>query len=108
MIPTFFEETQFFTNNYLNGVDWYLSLFEDHVNSRKIFFEKSANYFSEPKAPLRIKSLLKDVKIIALTIDPVQRAYSWYQVSYFMNIFNPRKLKLTSKIFNNLAHEIPQ
>lgn len=56
-------------------------MFEDkYVNKSIVFFEKSANYFSDPKVPVRVKSLIKDVKLIALTIDPADRAYSWYQV----------------------------
>jgi hypothetical protein len=84
-----FEETQFFSTNYDRGLDWYLEQFHNRTtqmpppsssSSSLILFEKSANYFSEAKAPLRVKTLLKDVKLIVITIDPVQRAYSWYQV----------------------------
>ncbi len=45
-----------------------------------IFFEKSANYFNDPNAPKRIRKFFKNVKLIAILIDPIQRAYSWYQV----------------------------
>lgn len=54
-------------------------------SNRTIFFEKSANYFNELNAPLRIKSLLSDVKLILLTINPINRAYSWYQHQRFHN-----------------------
>jgi hypothetical protein len=84
-----FEEPQFFTDRfYSRGPDWYMSLFEHSStktgsnDSQLIVFEKSANYFSEPKAPARIKSLLSEVRLVLLTINPGDRAYSWYQVSF--------------------------
>jgi hypothetical protein len=83
-----FEETQFFTDEMYSsrGIDWYIKLF-DHApiknesSSSLIFFEKSANYFTEFKAPNRIKKLLEnDVKFVIIALEPAQRAYSWYQV----------------------------
>lgn len=76
-----FEETQFFSTQYHHGLDWYLNLFNSS-QSDSIVFEKSANYFSNAKAPLRIKTFFKEeaIKLFILIIDPVQRAYSWYQV----------------------------
>jgi hypothetical protein len=84
-----FEETQFFSTQYHRGIDWYFQLFNRNVNksSELIFFEKSANYFSYKSSPIRIKTFFKDnVKLIILTINPTQRAYSWYQVK-FINCF---------------------
>jgi hypothetical protein len=79
-----FEESQFFTEKfYHKGIAWYLNSFDSPTNLNIINFEKSANYFTEPKAALRIKTLLKNVKIIYILIDPIQRAYSWYQVAFF-------------------------
>lgn len=81
------EETQFFTNNYYHlGVDWYLNLFPIvGTNNNTIVFEKSANYFMEPKAPQRIKTLLPNVTLVIITIDPAERAYSWYQHMRYHN-----------------------
>ncbi|CAF0820411.1 unnamed protein product [Brachionus calyciflorus] len=73
-----FEETQFFSSEYHKGIDWYLSLFKFNRNDSTINFEKSANYFSDSKAPKRIKALLPDAKLIIIYIDPGKRAYSWY------------------------------
>lgn len=56
-----------------------MNLFDQPEKESQILFEKSANYFTESNAPLRIKTLLKNVKLIMISIDPVQRAYSWYQ-----------------------------
>ena len=56
-----------------------MSLFDQSENEPKLLFEKSANYFTEPDAPIRIKTLLKNVKLIYISIDPIRRAHSWYQ-----------------------------
>ncbi|ESN94414.1 hypothetical protein HELRODRAFT_107720 [Helobdella robusta] len=75
-----FEEVQFFTDkNYVNGIDWYMNHFPFPPSESTILFEKSANYFTEAKAPLQIHTLLPDTKIICILINPSQRAYSWYQ-----------------------------
>lgn len=44
-------------------------------------FEKSANYFDTEAAPKRAAALLPRAKILAVLINPSDRAYSWYQVS---------------------------
>jgi hypothetical protein len=60
-----------------------MDFFKDVGNASKSFlFEKSANYFDAPLAPLRAVSLLPKAKIIIILIDPVKRAYSWYQVCF--------------------------
>lgn len=43
-------------------------------------FEKSANYFDTELVPKRAAALLPRAKILALLINPADRAYSWYQV----------------------------
>jgi hypothetical protein len=80
-----FEEPQFFTDRiYHNGINWYLNLFESNSTSIT-FFEKSANYFTDKNAPIRIKKLIKNVKLIFISINPIKRAYSWYQHMKFHN-----------------------
>ena len=61
-----------------------MNLFDPEHNNT-ILFEKSANYFQEQNAPLRINAMLNDVKLIFLTINPINRAYSWYQHQRFHN-----------------------
>jgi heparan sulfate N-deacetylase/N-sulfotransferase NDST2 len=48
--------------------------------STDFMFEKSANYFDTEVAPKRAAALLSRAKILAVLINPVDRAYSWYQV----------------------------
>lgn len=43
-------------------------------------FEKSANYFDTEVAPKRAAALLPRAKVLAVLINPSDRAYSWYQV----------------------------
>lgn len=49
--------------------------------STDFMFEKSANYFDTEVAPKRAAALLPKAKILAVLINPSDRAYSWYQVS---------------------------
>ena len=59
-----------------------MDFFPDVSNhSNQILFEKSANYFDAVKGPMRVSALLPNAKIITIFIDPMKRAYSWYQVS---------------------------
>uniref|UniRef100_A0A674DEU6 [heparan sulfate]-glucosamine N-sulfotransferase n=1 Tax=Salmo trutta TaxID=8032 RepID=A0A674DEU6_SALTR len=76
-----FEEIQFFSGpNYNNGIDWYMDFFPFPSNvSTDFMFEKSANYFDTEVAPKRAAALLSRAKILAVLINPADRAYSWYQ-----------------------------
>ncbi|GAA31076.2 heparan sulfate N-deacetylase/N-sulfotransferase [Clonorchis sinensis] len=81
-----FEELQFFSSDeiYARGVHWYMQQF-DPVNNRTggsvVRFEKSASYFTDPRTPRRMHSLIPDARLVVLLRHPVYRAYSWYQHS---------------------------
>lgn len=45
-----------------------------------ISFEKSATYFDKSTAAKQAHALLPKAKIIIILLNPVDRAYSWYQV----------------------------
>uniref|UniRef100_A0A3B5M644 Sulfotransferase n=1 Tax=Xiphophorus couchianus TaxID=32473 RepID=A0A3B5M644_9TELE len=79
---TTFEEIQFFSGvNYDNGIDWYMEFFPFPSNvSADFMFEKSANYFDSEMAPKRAAALLPRAKVLAVLINPTDRAYSWYQL----------------------------
>ncbi|KAG7333873.1 hypothetical protein KOW79_002280 [Hemibagrus wyckioides] len=79
--PVTFEEIQFFNGpNYHKGIDWYMDFFPFPSNASTDFmFEKSANYFDTEMVPKRVAALLPRAKIIAVLINPADRAYSWYQ-----------------------------
>ncbi|XP_036827838.1 bifunctional heparan sulfate N-deacetylase/N-sulfotransferase 4-like [Oncorhynchus mykiss] len=74
-------EVQFFnTNNYHQGIDWYMELFPLPSNVTSDFlFEKSSAYFHSEDAPRRAAALLPKAKILTVLINPSDRAYSWYQ-----------------------------
>lgn len=76
----------------MKGLDWYISKFpliESTKNKSMKLFEKSANYFDGDKVPERVHTLLPNVKLIVILINPIKRAYSWYQVSnYNLKFFN--------------------
>lgn len=80
----YFEEPQFFGRpNYQKGLTWYRELFNTSKENSSIIFEKTANYFDNPKTAESIHHLLPDAKIVIILMDPAERAYSWYNVGIF-------------------------
>lgn len=64
----------------------YMEFFPIPSNTTSDFyFEKSANYFDSEVAPRRAAALLSKAKIITILINPADRAYSWYQVSFCLS-----------------------
>ncbi|CAL2041799.1 unnamed protein product [Caenorhabditis brenneri] len=79
-VPGSFEEVQFFGGqNYLKGVQWYMSNFPNSTASTTVIYEKSATYFDNPAAPKQAAALIPRAKLIVILQNPSQRAYSWYQ-----------------------------
>lgn len=105
-----YEETQFFSDSstYSKGVAFYNSLFLDP--STGLNFEKSSTYFESPLAAQRMATLLPKAKVIVLLRDPLQRAFSWYQVR-FLHLLKPPHLEITISYFfsfqHQRAHKIP-
>jgi hypothetical protein len=94
-----FEENEFFTDkNYFKGIDWYFSkiLYKKmilliytiryidqlnfHTNESFITYEISENYFYDPKVPQRIVKFVDNLKPILVLFDPIDLAYSCYEV----------------------------
>ena len=86
--PTTYEELQFFSSqNYKNGLNWYLDLFPDRPSDKNtLIFEKSATYFTSSPTIPRIKALLPKIKIVSVLLEPGARAYSWYHHQKSHNI----------------------
>lgn len=60
----------------------YEALFDTRT-SEKAVGEASVSYLCDPEAPKKIRALLKEVKIIIILRNPVDRAYSqWGQIFY--------------------------
>ena len=58
----------------------YLKLFQGATEEHLAIGEVSTTYLYSSKAPILIKKYLSDVKLIAVLRDPVERAYSNYQM----------------------------
>lgn len=62
------------------GMAWYTDFFSKY-NEEKAVGEVTPMYLCDPEAPLRIKQILPEVKLIAILRDPVKRAYSHYNMA---------------------------
>ncbi len=82
------KETHFFDEKFSKGVDWYRAFFplestrarhRRHGNDLRAG-EATPYYMFHPAVPARVAATLPDVRLIALLRDPVERAYSHYQM----------------------------
>jgi Sulfotransferase domain len=72
------KEVSFFDRHWWRGERWYRGQFPLRSSGRLVG-EASPSYLFHPLAPERVRSLLPDVRLVALLRDPVERAYSQYQ-----------------------------
>jgi hypothetical protein len=64
------------------GPDWYRSTYFGHARHESLLGEKSTSYLEDPAAPDRARSMLgRDVEVVALLRDPVERAVSNWRFS---------------------------
>jgi Sulfotransferase domain len=73
------KEVHFYDRAYKKGMSWYLA----HFPERGIFplvGESSPSYLFHPKVPERIQHTLPEAKLIVLLRNPIDRAYSQYQM----------------------------
>lgn len=76
------KEIHFFDNNWLRGLDWYRRYFPLRARmGGRITGEASPYYLFHPAVPGRVAETLPDVRLIAVLRDPVERAYSAYQLA---------------------------
>lgn len=90
IVSHFLRETYYFDqpDNYSKGFNWYLGHFPSKIKKgEKLTFEASPSYLFYPDIPKRIKHDLGDIKMIVMLRDPVDRAYSAWQMyhSYSYN-----------------------
>ena len=71
------KEVQYFEYQYHKGLNWYKSQFPSNFISG----ESSTAYMIYPQVPFLIKKDIKNVLIIALLRNPIDRAYSQYQMN---------------------------
>lgn len=76
------KETAFFNNDrtYAQGLDSYLKLFPS-LQEGQIRGEINPEYLTNTKAPERILKFKNNIKIIVIFRNPLERAYSHYQMS---------------------------
>jgi hypothetical protein len=77
--PASRKEVHFFDGNYERGMDWYRAHFPLQGASR-LTGEASPSYLFAPAAPARIRAALPQARYIALLRNPVDRAFSHYQL----------------------------
>lgn len=76
-----FKEVHYYDFQYHRGEKWYRSFFPFFTKSKNMLYgEASPYYFFHPLVPERVYKDNPDVKLILLLRDPVDRAYSHYQM----------------------------
>jgi hypothetical protein len=78
-LPRKTKETDFFSEHYAKGMEWYLEFFRDCAPGLPMG-EISPNYFAAPLACERIASHVPECRIICTLRDPVDRLYSFYRL----------------------------
>jgi|CXWL01.1.fsa_nt_gi hypothetical protein len=125
IIPALRKEIHFFDNWYHIGLNMYRAFFptNDQIpkNNLSIIGEASPNYFHHPLVPKRIKENLPNVKLIVLFRNPVERAYSHFNmmknsgyeslsfeeaIEYEKHVFKEGKISwmLEYRVFNQTHH----
>jgi len=89
--PCTTKEPRFFDKYYKRGINWYKSCFpytfQKNIET-KLFHQKfltgeaTERYFEHPHVPERIKRITPNSKFIVLLRNPIDRAYSHYNMRY--------------------------
>ncbi len=83
------KEVNFFNEdfNFNKGINWYENHFKHPLKNKKLFFEASPVYFYNKKSVERIYKYKPDIKLIILLRNPVDRAYSSWNMynNFFVN-----------------------
>lgn len=91
ILPAKGKEVYFFDKKFHNGFSWYRTFFPSILRKKYYNFvlkkkiitgEATPRYLNHPQAPKRISELLPDVKLIVLLRNPVDRAFSHYQMEF--------------------------
>ena len=89
VLPAAYDEIGFFDDNFHLGINWYRSMFPTRKKIKKIHQqtgkaitgEDTPFYIWNKDVIKRIKGFLPDVKLIVILRNPIDRAYSNYQMS---------------------------
>lgn len=80
--PVLKKEIHYFSNHYRHGPSWYRAHFplRSALAAGAVTGEATPYYLYHPHAPARAAKLLPDVKLILLLRDPVERAFSHFNM----------------------------
>jgi hypothetical protein len=87
--PALWKEIYFFDRYFPRGMNWYRAnfpyklqkfIFTKILNKKFLTGEATPTYFHHPLAPKRISMILPSIKLIILLRNPIDRAYSHYQM----------------------------
>lgn len=83
VVVPFRKEIKFFDCNFIRGVDWYRSFFprRARLKGEMMTGEASPYYILHPLTAQRIAQTLPEVKLIAMLRNPIDRAFSNYQMN---------------------------
>lgn len=82
-VPWRRKEIHYFDRYFDRGVDWYEGYFPPPASASqyRAIGEVTPDYLATPEVPARIHTVLPDVRLVAILRNPVERAYSWYNLS---------------------------
>lgn len=101
ILPSKMKEVHFFDNNFDKGKSWYLDHFALNIHNSKITGESSPYYLYHPLAAKRIYNYDKNIKIIILLRNPVDRA-----ISHINMMLKRHNLEYNEDIFCNIDNEL--
>ena len=94
-------QLNYFAHNYGYGLQWYLNKFPKTTNANYAAGEFSTEYFHDPLAPIRIKNIYPDIKLLLSLREPVDRLISNHKHEVRVGHFIGPDLSVEAGIKNN-------
>lgn len=113
--PATGKEVYFFDKKYSKGLNWYRSFFpfksktifsSNSIEKKILTGEATPRYLYHPHSPKRIFKTLPNVKLIVLLRNPIDRAYSHYQMEVDHGHENLSFEEAIKKEESRVKHEI--
>lgn len=88
IVPSVRKETEYFSNQFSEGEQWYRAHFALDARIRlqrlirgraPLVFEATPDYLFHPWTPIRVKECLPEARFLVLLREPADRAYSHYR-----------------------------
>ncbi|PAV71503.1 hypothetical protein WR25_12240 [Diploscapter pachys] len=78
------KETHYFTNlNFNKGIDFYAKFMPHLTDEDQIIVEKTPAYFTSPESPKRVFEFDRNMKLILIVRNPVERSISDFTQVYY-------------------------